>query len=86
MMDAMRRQDIVAFATRDWAAAADAKSRYWAERKRSMAADQALAGVLLKLRVPWYLFGAQSAIVWGRPRLTADVDVTVRLGTEQPGG
>ncbi len=43
MMDAMRRQDIVAFATRDWAAAADAKARYWAERKRSMAADQALA-------------------------------------------
>jgi hypothetical protein len=39
----MKRQDIVAFARRDWAALADAKSGYWAERKRSMAADQALA-------------------------------------------
>jgi hypothetical protein len=39
----MKRQDIVAFARRDWAALAEAKSSYWAERKRSMAADQALA-------------------------------------------
>lgn len=39
----MKRQDIVAFARRDWAAVADAKSAYWAERKRAMAADQALA-------------------------------------------
>jgi hypothetical protein len=29
--------------------------------------------------VRWYLFGAQAVIVWGRPRLTADVDVTVAL-------
>jgi hypothetical protein len=28
--------------------------------------------------VPWYLFGAQAAIVYGVARLTADVDVTVR--------
>lgn len=27
----------------------------------------------------WYLFGAQAVIIWGRPRLTTDVDVTVRL-------
>ena len=27
----------------------------------------------------WYVFGAQAVILWGRPRLTADVDVTVRL-------
>jgi hypothetical protein len=39
----MRRQDIAAFARRDWAAVADAKSRYWARRKRTMDADQALA-------------------------------------------
>lgn len=39
----MRREDIVAFAKRDWAAVADVKSSHWAERKRSMAADQALA-------------------------------------------
>lgn len=44
----------------------------------------ALAGALSELRVPWYVFGAQAAIVWGRPRLTADVDVTVRLGAEDP--
>ncbi|MGH9204030.1 MAG: nucleotidyl transferase AbiEii/AbiGii toxin family protein, partial [Vicinamibacterales bacterium] len=29
----------------------------------------------------WYLFGAQAVIIWGRPRLTTDVDVTVFLGT-----
>lgn len=39
----------------------------------------ALARALASLRVPWYLFGAQAALIWGRPRLTADVDVTVRL-------
>lgn len=27
----------------------------------------------------WYLFGAQAVQVWGLPRLSADVDVTVRL-------
>ena len=30
-----------------------------------------------KLR--WYLFGAQAAIVWGSPRLSADVDVTADI-------
>lgn len=29
--------------------------------------------------VQWYLFGAQAAIVWGSPRLSADVDVTASL-------
>jgi len=29
--------------------------------------------------VPWYLFEAQAAILHGAARLTADVDVTVRL-------
>lgn len=42
----------------------------------------ALAAVLSRLRVPWYVFGAQAALVWGRPRLTADVDVTVRLESD----
>lgn len=32
------------------------------------------------LGVRWYLFGAQAAILHGVARLTADVDVTVRLG------
>ena len=39
-----------------------------------------LARELERLRVPWYVFGAQAALIWGRPRLTTDVDVTVRLG------
>ena len=28
----------------------------------------------------WFLFGAQAAIVWGSPRLSADVDVTAAVG------
>jgi hypothetical protein len=31
------------------------------------------------LGIPWYLFGAQAAIVYGVARLTADVDVTARV-------
>jgi hypothetical protein len=31
------------------------------------------------IAVPWYLFGARAAILYGVARLTADVDVTVRL-------
>jgi hypothetical protein len=37
------------------------------------------AGALHEAGVPWYLFGAQAAILHGAARLTADVDVTVRL-------
>ena len=29
----------------------------------------------------WYLFGAQAATIWGRPRLTTDVDVTVEIAS-----
>jgi hypothetical protein len=32
----------------------------------------------------WYLFGAQAVQVWGMPRLTADVDVTARLRSDDP--
>jgi len=39
----------------------------------------ALAGALPPLCDGWYLFGAQAVQVWGRPRMSADVDVTVRL-------
>lgn len=28
--------------------------------------------------VPWYVFGAQAVVVHGRPRMTADVDVTAK--------
>ena len=44
----------------------------------------ALSAALSELRARWYLFGAQAAMVWGRPRLTADIDVTVRQETEDP--
>ncbi len=32
----------------------------------------------------WYVFGAQAVIAYGVPRLSADVDVTVRLSPEDP--
>jgi hypothetical protein len=37
-----------------------------------------LGAAFAAARTPWYLFGAQAAIVYGVARLTADVDVTVR--------
>jgi hypothetical protein len=40
-----------------------------------------LATAFADLGVAWYVFGAQAVLLWGRPRMTADVDVTVRLGT-----
>ena len=40
----------------------------------------ALARALDRLDARWYLFGAQAALLYGAARLTADVDVTVRLG------
>ena len=46
----------------------------------------AAAPVIEKWSDGWYLFGAQAVILWGRPRLTADVDVTVRLRTSDPAG
>ena len=44
----------------------------------------ALAEAIAAVGARWYLFGAQAALIWGRPRLTADVDVTVRLDPEEP--
>ena len=32
----------------------------------------------------WYLFGAQAVIAYGVPRLSADVDVTLRLVPDEP--
>ena len=43
----------------------------------------ALAQALGARRLPWYLFGAQAALLYGAARLTADVDVTVQLGDRQ---
>ncbi len=38
-----------------------------------------LGGVLRGWGNRWYVFGAQAVLIWGRPRMTADVDVTVVL-------
>ena len=43
-----------------------------------------LARCLPSLSEGWYLFGAQAVIIWGSPRMTADVDVTVRLREDDP--
>lgn len=42
-----------------------------------------LARVLGGLGLRWYLFGAQAVVIWGRPRMSADVDVTVDLDPSQ---
>jgi len=47
---------------------------------------EAAAGPIRKWCDGWYLFGAQAAILWGRPRLTADVDITIRLPIESTSG
>lgn len=44
----------------------------------------ALAAVFDRLGAAWYLFGAQAVLLWGRPRFTADIDVTVRMSPEEP--
>mgnify|MGYP005855180963 CR=1 FL=1 len=38
-----------------------------------------LARAFAKLRVRWYVFGAQAVVAAGVPRLTADIDVTVEV-------
>jgi hypothetical protein len=43
MITPMKREDIRAFAMRDWEAMAEAKAAFWAKRKRSMTAAEALA-------------------------------------------
>ena len=43
----------------------------------------ALLGVLPRWG-PWYLFGAQAGVAYGVPRLSADVDVTLRLTPDSP--
>lgn len=34
----------------------------------------------------WYLFGAQAVTIWGRPRLTTDVDITVEIASAESEG
>src|SRR5688500_12492768 len=48
--------------------------------------DDVLAAVAAAMQESgsrWYLFGAQAATLWGRPRLTADVDVTAEIPFER---
>lgn len=44
---------------------------------------EALSEVLARWG-PWYLFGAQAVVAYGVPRLSADVDVTLRLTPDTP--
>lgn len=41
-------------------------------------------GPVLAAHGRWYLFGAQAVTVFGVPRLSADVDVTLKLGADTP--
>jgi hypothetical protein len=45
---------------------------------------RALDRAFASLRVSWYVFGAQAAILHGAVRFTEDLDVTVLLGTLEP--
>lgn len=46
----------------------------------------AVSDVLARWGDRWYLFGALAVVLWGRPRLTADVDITVQLAPEDAAG
>jgi hypothetical protein len=50
---------------------------------RQVLAD--LAGLLEAQGLRWLIFGAQAVVLFGRPRLTADLDVTVDLQPEHAG-
>ncbi len=43
----------------------------------------AVAAAMHESAARWYLFGAQAATLWGRPRLTADVDITAEVAAER---
>lgn len=50
------------------------------------ALDDVFAAIAVAMRESasrWYVFGAQAATLWGRPRLTADVDVTAEIPDER---
>jgi hypothetical protein len=56
--------------------------RVWTRLRMSSSVVDLLADLAAALdggEVPWYLFGAQAAILHGVNRLTGDVDVTVQL-------
>jgi hypothetical protein len=43
ILDAVRREDLIAYANRDWDAIARAKERSWAEQKKRMTPEDVLA-------------------------------------------
>lgn len=43
---------------------------------------RAVAAAMAEKNLPWYVFGAQAAIIWGSPRLSADVDITATIAPE----
>lgn len=44
---------------------------------------RALGEVFGRAGLRWYVFGAQAVVLYGRPRLTADLDVTVEADLER---
>ncbi len=53
------------------------------ERPALLEALGALQVVLDREGLRWYVFGAQAVVVYGQPRLTADVDVTLEASLER---
>lgn len=43
----------------------------------------ALSRVLRRCGYRWYVFGAQAVILWGEPRMSADLDVTVEMPSDE---
>jgi hypothetical protein len=50
---------------------------------RAAALLRDLAKVLRRAGNRWFLFGAQAVTVWGRPRLSVDVDITIELPDDE---
>jgi len=42
-----------------------------------------LAGILKKADIPYIVIGGQAVLLYGEPRLTADIDITVGLGIDE---
>ena len=46
---------------------------------------KAIALALDRAGVPYMIFGAQAVLLYGEPRITRDIDVTLGVGPDQPG-
>lgn len=44
-----------------------------------------IAGKLSKFRIPYMVIGGQAVLLYGEPRLTKDIDITLGLGVEEFG-